>query len=150
MRTRHGRLESRQAIHEKDGYHGRRLPTRGGHRVAVGVRPPSDPRNRRGGGTHYKKFYLLSSFLTSSISTFREVPLDACLPQLRMCMSFYNNVNVLLYGSDNQGLWLLDRAKVFTVPPLLVQTSSEWYGAVPEEKAKCGKKSSVVCNCYRS
>ena len=37
-------------------------------------------------------------------------------------MSFYNNVNVLLYGSDNQGTLAptRDRAKVFTVPPVVV------------------------------
>ena len=28
----------------------------------------------------------------------------------------------LLYDLTTKGLWLLDRAKVFTIPPLLVQT----------------------------
>ena len=39
-------------------------------------------------------------------------------------MSFYNNVNVLLYKLTTGGLCLLERAKVFTIPPLLVQTVS--------------------------
>ena len=45
-------------------------------------------------------------------------------------MSFYYNVEVLLYGYT-KGFWLLDRAKVFTIPPLLVQTISLWDEVLP-------------------
>ena len=48
-----------------------------------------------------------------------------------MCMSFYNNVNVLRYELTTEGLCLLERAKVFSVSPLLVQSVSLWDEVLP-------------------
>ena len=48
-----------------------------------------------------------------------------------MCMSFYNMLRYYCTDLTTKGLCLLERAKVFTIPPLLVQTISLGYEVLP-------------------
>ena len=48
-----------------------------------------------------------------------------------VCMSFYNMLRYYCTDQTTKGLCLLERAKVFTIPPLLVQTISLGYEVLP-------------------
>ena len=48
-----------------------------------------------------------------------------------VCMSFYNMLRYYCTDLTTKGLCLLERAKVFTIPPLLVQTIPLGYEVLP-------------------